>query len=179
SVDGARGILYTITGGSDMTMTEVSDASSIIAAAADPDANIIFGASIDEEMANKIKISVIATGFDDKLSYSQRQVFGAYGRDSMRKLGHSKKDQASPDDEDGRIDRAPDGYIQPQTKNQMTGATSKTIDDATNPFIQSAAFTDSSTEDQMENEKEETLPELATDDFDDEFEIPSFLRQRK
>ncbi|OGJ38628.1 MAG: cell division protein FtsZ [Candidatus Pacebacteria bacterium RIFOXYB1_FULL_39_46] len=180
SVDGARGILYTITGGPDMTMTEVSDASSIIAAAADPDANIIFGASIDEEMTNKIKISVIATGFDDKLSYSQRQVFGAYGRDSSRRLAQSKKNQAYSTDEDGRIDRAPDGYIQPQTKDQVTGVTSKPIEDATNPFIQSAAFTDSPKEDSEEDQEEPEKPlELATDDFDDEFEIPSFLRQRK
>jgi len=65
SIDGAKGILFNITGGSDLTMDEVNDASSIISQAADADANIIFGATIDEDMVDQIKISVIATGFDE------------------------------------------------------------------------------------------------------------------
>ena len=65
SVDGARGILYTITGGTDMTMTEVSDASAIIADAADPDANIIFGAVVNDSYTGEIKVTVVATGFDE------------------------------------------------------------------------------------------------------------------
>ena len=64
SMDGARGVLFNITGGLDLTMTEVDDAAKIISAAADPDANIIFGATIDETMHDQIKIAVIATGFD-------------------------------------------------------------------------------------------------------------------
>jgi len=64
SMDGARGVLFNITGGPDLTMTEVDDAAKIISAAADPDANIIFGATIDEAMHDQIKIAVIATGFD-------------------------------------------------------------------------------------------------------------------
>lgn len=63
-IDGARGILFNITGGPDLTMTEVSEASQLIAQHADPDANIIFGATIDDTMVDQIKISVIATGFD-------------------------------------------------------------------------------------------------------------------
>ena len=66
-IDGARGILFNITGGPDMTMTEVSEASQLISEHADPDANIIFGATINEDMVDQIKISVIATGFDDSL----------------------------------------------------------------------------------------------------------------
>lgn len=64
SMDGARGVLFNITGGPDLTMTEVDEAAKIISSAADPDANIIFGATIDESMHDQIKISVIATGFD-------------------------------------------------------------------------------------------------------------------
>src|SRR3990167_9195903 len=64
SMDGARGVLFNITGGADLTMTEVDDAAKIISSAADPDANIIFGATIDEAMHDQIKIAVIATGFD-------------------------------------------------------------------------------------------------------------------
>jgi len=63
TINGARGVLINITGGSDMTLHEVSEASTIVQEAADPDANIIFGTVIDESMGDSIKITVIATGF--------------------------------------------------------------------------------------------------------------------
>lgn len=65
SIEGAKGVLFNIIGGSDLTMSEVDEAAKIIAQAADPDANIIFGATIDEQMYDQIKITVIATGFDE------------------------------------------------------------------------------------------------------------------
>ena len=64
SVDGAKGVIINITGGEDMSLLEVNDASSIIYEAADVDANIIFGAVIDPKMTGKMKITVIATGFN-------------------------------------------------------------------------------------------------------------------
>ncbi|HUG55655.1 MAG TPA: cell division protein FtsZ [Candidatus Limnocylindrales bacterium] len=64
SIDGARGVLFTITGGPDLTLFEVNEAAEIIHAAADPEANIIFGAVIDDRLGQDVKISVIATGFD-------------------------------------------------------------------------------------------------------------------
>jgi cell division protein FtsZ len=64
SIDGATGILINITGGPDMTLFEVNEASTLIQEAAHEDANIIFGSVIDESMKDEIKITVIATGFD-------------------------------------------------------------------------------------------------------------------
>ncbi|MFY9221461.1 MAG: cell division protein FtsZ [Blastocatellia bacterium] len=64
SIEGAKGILVNITGGPDLTLHEVNEASTIIREAADDEANIIFGAVIDERMADNMKITVIATGFD-------------------------------------------------------------------------------------------------------------------
>lgn len=64
SMEGARGVLFNISGGPDLTMNEVDDAAKIISEAADPDANIIFGTTIDDSMKDQIKITVIATGFD-------------------------------------------------------------------------------------------------------------------
>ncbi len=64
SMEGARGVLYNITGGSDLTMSEVDEAAKIIAEAADPDANIIFGTAIDESLKDQMKITLIATGFN-------------------------------------------------------------------------------------------------------------------
>jgi cell division protein FtsZ len=64
SMNGARGVLFNIIGGPDLTMNEVDEAAKIIASEADPDANIIFGATIDDTMHDQLKITVIATGFD-------------------------------------------------------------------------------------------------------------------
>jgi len=63
SVDGARGVIINVTGGPDLSLIEVSEASSIVQEAADEDANIIFGAVVDPALKGKVKITVIATGF--------------------------------------------------------------------------------------------------------------------
>lgn len=64
SIDGARGVVFNITGGSDLSMHEVNEAAEVITAAVSPDANIIFGATIKPELQDRIEITVIATGFD-------------------------------------------------------------------------------------------------------------------
>jgi len=65
SIDGARGILFNIAGSKNLTLTEINEASSIITQSADPDANIIFGTTIREDLGDEIQISVIAAGFDE------------------------------------------------------------------------------------------------------------------
>lgn len=65
SIDGAKGMLFNIVGGADLTMNEVNQAAEIISKAADADAEIIFGAVIDEALVDQIKITVVATGFDE------------------------------------------------------------------------------------------------------------------
>ncbi len=64
SIDGARGILFNVIGGHDMSMHEINTAAEAITAAADPDANIIFGATINPDLEGEIIITVVATGFD-------------------------------------------------------------------------------------------------------------------
>ncbi len=64
SIDGAKGILFNVTGGPDLSLYEVNQAAAIIRETAHPDANIIFGAVIDENMGSSIRITVIATGFE-------------------------------------------------------------------------------------------------------------------
>ena len=65
SIEGARGILFNIAGSKSLTLTEINEASSIITQSADPDANIIFGTTIREDLGDEIQISVIAAGFDE------------------------------------------------------------------------------------------------------------------
>ena len=71
SIEGARGVVFNITGGTDMTLHEVNAAAEIIYEVVDPNANIIFGAVIDERLQGEIKITVIATGFSGEVSSSQ------------------------------------------------------------------------------------------------------------
>lgn len=66
SIDGAKGILFTVTGGSNLSMHEVSEAAKVITSSADPSAKVIFGAVIDESLKDDVKICVIATGFDGR-----------------------------------------------------------------------------------------------------------------
>ncbi len=68
SIEGARGVLFNIAGGADLTMFEVDEAAKIIASAADTDANVIFGAVIKEDLVDQVRITVIATGFDQTRS---------------------------------------------------------------------------------------------------------------
>jgi cell division protein FtsZ len=68
SIEGARGVLFNIAGGDDLTMFEVDEAAKIISQAADPDANVIFGAVIKSDLTDQVKITVIATGFDETRS---------------------------------------------------------------------------------------------------------------
>jgi cell division protein FtsZ len=72
TIDGAKGILLNVTGGPDLSLFEVYEAASIVRETAHPDANVIFGAVIDEAMTNKMRVTVVATGFD---RHERRQHF--------------------------------------------------------------------------------------------------------
>ena len=84
SVNGAKGILFNITGGNDLSMFEVDEAARIITEAADPDATIIFGAVIDENCTGEVKCTVVAAGFEEVPSVSY-PVIGAGRSESMTK----------------------------------------------------------------------------------------------
>ena len=64
SIDGARGILLNISGGSDLSLYEVNEVAEAVNAAADPEANIIFGAVVDEALGDNLWVTVVAAGFD-------------------------------------------------------------------------------------------------------------------
>ena len=68
SIDGAKGVLFTIFGGPDLSMSDVNEAAKVITASADEEAKIIFGVGIDEKLKDEIKITVVATGFNTKSS---------------------------------------------------------------------------------------------------------------
>ncbi|MEX2599164.1 MAG: cell division protein FtsZ [Dehalococcoidia bacterium] len=85
SIEGARGVLFNITGGTDLTLKEVQQAADVIARAVDPEANIIFGMVTDMKMENEVRVTIIATGLptveagtlrDDSISEFLRQALG-------------------------------------------------------------------------------------------------------
>ncbi len=102
SIEGAQGVVFTITGGADLGMEEVNEAAKIITASADEDAKVIFGAVIDENTKDSVKITVIATGFDnegkkkqgdDKLSYQPTNfIEEEQKKDLMSSYGSQKKE---------------------------------------------------------------------------------------
>jgi cell division protein FtsZ len=175
SVEGAKGLLYNITGGPNITMTEISDASSIIANSADPDANIIFGANINDDMGDKIKISVIATGFDEadlSAGAARRTMFGAYSQRSVKKL-------SEVEEVENKINRAPTGYVQPVVGSPHLNQEAKPDHpDVTNAYIKMNAASQRLTDEEasQSSAKDSTVP--AEDDFEDDFEVPAFIRNK-
>ena len=83
SINGARGVLMNITGGPDLSLLEVNEAAEIIAESADPEANIIFGADIDEAMGDSLRITVIATGFESERTIPQAPAGSMFGGGSI------------------------------------------------------------------------------------------------
>ena len=96
-IQGAKGILFNITGGSDLSMFEVDEAARIITEAADPEANIIFGAVINDSYTGEIKITVVATGFDDvKRGVSITRPLGEFRPMGTSAVGSMQKQAPTP-----------------------------------------------------------------------------------
>ena len=134
SVEGAKGILFNITGGPDLTMNEVEEAAKFISETADADANIIFGATIDENMTDQLKIIVIATGFDE----------------SRLRLTRMMSKPQPP---------KPQGIV--------------------SEFPREEEKKEEQPEETKREEKIKEDKEVEEDEFGEEFDIPTFLRQGK
>jgi len=114
SIQGARGILFNITSGKDLTMKDVSEAADVISKTADPDANIIFGTTIDESMTDEIKLTVIATGFDS--AYSDNTTFS---RSTIRPQYIQQTPQSANDNNMGNIQVEPLDTVKPQSLTKL------------------------------------------------------------
>jgi cell division protein FtsZ len=113
TIDGARGVLINVTGGPDLGLSEINEAAHLIQDAADPDATIIFGADISEEMGDGVRITVIATGFDGTVAppktvissspYSQSP-FSAPVQQSMPAQPQDEGNSVLPEGDDKEVD---------------------------------------------------------------------------
>ena len=99
SIDGARAVLINITGGPDTSIIDINDAAQKITAAADPEANIIFGAGIDESLSDEVKITVIATGFEKTPFSASKPGIGA------SRLEEEREEEPAPEREQPRASR--------------------------------------------------------------------------
>ncbi len=108
SMQGARGVLFNVTGANDVTLTEINRAADIIRQAADPEANIIFGAVIDDSLGKEVRITVIATGFESNY---------------RRGLGQS----FPSDGENGGNDESPPGRSRPEPRVDDASDTRRTL----------------------------------------------------
>jgi len=122
SIEGARGVLFNVAGGSDLTMFEVDEAARIISNSADADSNIIFGAVIKDELMDQVRITVIATGFDEtrarlaQISQPNPEPPVIQGVVSEKPLEVKIKDEEEKDDEEERPPMEP-----PEEEEDMFG----------------------------------------------------------
>jgi cell division protein FtsZ len=167
SIDGARGILFNVIGGNDMSMHEINTAAETITAAADPDANIIFGATINPELEGEIIITVVATGFD-----------ASYFSSRTDPMLQAKKDTASQHKAEESIIKEIDMELPESEEDVAANKEDFHTDTTPMPNIWSMDDPDeASTKD--ENKTEESSDTQTDNDDEDELEKPSFLRRLK
>ncbi len=173
SIDGARGILFTITGGTGLGMQEVSEAAKVITSSADDNAKVIFGAVIDESMGEDIRITVIATGFEDR--DRERKVTLPENIESGMDYINNKKPFYSGSQMFGKK--------QLKSKEEKTEEEKENSTEKKTPFVGfsskpvSGSSTNNSNLDEKKNDIEPIVKENKKDDEED-LEIPAFIRKK-
>jgi cell division protein FtsZ len=160
SIDGARGILFNIIGGNDLGMHEINSAAEAITTAADPDANIIFGATIDPSLEGEVIITVVATGFDASY-YADRSAPSAEPVAAPAPVA----DESTMSDIDMSLDDHPAANSDFNTETHMPNIW--TIDEEADKH-------DTVADDEDDKPSE---PTIVSSSLDDDLEKPSFLRR--
>lgn len=152
SIDGAKGVLFNVTGGYDMSMSEIQEAAEIITSSVSPDANIIFGATLKPDLEDELIITVIATGFDSEYFDEQAAALDAG-------VGMGAAPEATP--------------ATPERLQQVEDAAVDSINMDIDQTNAAAEFASDNTQDIWNQ------PVVAAPDEDDESDMPAFLRRRK
>lgn len=168
SIDGARGILFNVIGGNDMSMHEINTAAETITAAADPDANIIFGATINPELEGEVIVTVVATGFDASYFAMRRDTGTGLGTTSSKDT--REEDTSSVSHTEGIKEETVssiDMDLNSEAQTRTSGA-EEFHKETPIPNIWS-----------LEGDEEEVNSKIADQhkEKDDEYEEPSFLRR--
>ncbi len=174
SIDGARGVLFNVIGGNDLTMHEINAAAETITTAADPEANIIFGATINPELEGEVIITVVATGFD--ASYYAKRSRSSERTSSVISSGldnvNSKQDEKALSEIDMEL----------EDQNQPAEHDFTQDNPVSNIWsIKENEDNDDEAKKNEDNEKddkgEEDSTDVITSDLEDQVEEPSFLRR--
>ena len=181
SIDGARGILFNFIGGNDIAMHEINAAAELITAAADPDANIIFGATINPDLEGELIITVVATGFDD--SY-----FAKRGEKPVRSLvsekssldvtspRSSKAEEKTLSEIDMDLDEDSADHADFTKETNMPNIWSIDEDDKDKDDSDDKEK-DNKDDDKSSDEDSDKEHDVVTSDLENELEKPSFLRR--
>ena len=166
SIDGARGILFNVIGGNDLSMHEINSAAEAITAAADPDANIIFGATISPDLDGEVIITVVATGFDASYFAKRQTLISDAATTVQTSVVTPVSMNASDQDMEG---------IDMDLKEHVETAASDFHSNEPMPSIWSVADED----DDIKPDDEDDAPAQAVVSHheEDELERPSFLRR--
>jgi cell division protein FtsZ len=156
-IAGAQGILFNVTGGSNLSLFEVTEAAEEIRAAADPEANIIFGTSFNERLGEEVAITVIATGFDGKRHSSTSRASAAASVDGTA--------------------RAPRDFLE-ELERQRSSMTDSGVPDAPAARVEETVGSHSNGTNGAKSGAEPVPVRRASYDADD-LEIPSFLRRSR
>ncbi len=176
SIDGARGILFNVIGGNDLAMHEINAAAEAITAAADPEANIIFGATINPELDGEVIITVVATGFDKSYYAKPNETPAAISAASLSTPKTTKQDEKAMSEIDMNL-------------GDEDKASSDFHDETPIPNIWALGDDDADEGDKKVNQKSEEKPDadkskadessenIVTSSLEEDLEKPSFLRR--
>jgi cell division protein FtsZ len=121
SIEGAQGVLLSIAGGSDLGLFEINEAAALVAESAHPEANIIFGATIDDALGDEVRVTVIAAGFDggmpkrrDEGTVLRRQPQPQQTQEQTRNVAQQLAAQRSPAPQSREAEPAPEPARQPE-----------------------------------------------------------------
>ncbi len=164
SIDGAKGVLFNVTGSSDMTMLEINEAANIITEAIDPNAKVIFGAVMDDQVRKgELQITVVATGFDtDRIKDRRFGFVQAVNNAKQEELVKEKEivpQNTTPTIQEKNKEKAPEKIIYPQKRTAPIES----------KFI---------TEEKIQKRPSFTKSSLEEDDEEEDFEIPAFIRRK-
>ena len=192
AIDGARGILINITGSSSLRLAEVNEASTIIQSAAHEDANIIFGAVLDEKMKDEVKITVIATGFKESMREREHReafatpVFQNRNNGNSANATYEVAAAAVPE----RIAPAAPMFTQPTPEPRIANAVSYVPETSNDYELGSGIVRHAAPVEDYPKPAEAPLPREEMPDIEtvsssvnikydsDDLEIPAFLRKR-
>ena len=176
AIDGARGILINITGSSSLRLAEVNEASTIIQSAAHEDANIIFGAVLDEKMKDDVKITVIATGFKSDQPHRRERAVGISEAVSSSRSSSTSTFVASPQ---VVMQQRPAPIMESESEPQLVAAAHSMIDEVPESVVVAAAAAAShATVPVRDSMSLDAIRNSVVDIDGDDLDVPAFMRKR-